>query len=114
MLTLRINQYSTEETEEEVPVGGDYLRKDWILKRQLEKCKLKLGDTITFTTNKGKKEGIVFELVDNPANCRWRSDTQPFFIGVRCPLVSVIDGSELTYGSEIAYVPWRRVRSINA
>lgn len=121
MLKLRITRWKdverdwpTVDSDEDEPEKTDdhysAQRKDFILGRQLEKCPVRIGDHIEITTNKGRRKGVVFELVSDPTKCKWRGGTQPYFIGVRCPLTCVIDGAELSFGWEPVYVPTRKVR----
>jgi hypothetical protein len=105
--TYRIDPYKAAH---KAATPRDYLRKDFILARQIERCPIKVGDQVRITTSRGKRWGVVAELLTDPATVEWKNGTQPFFISVRCPLQSIVDGTPLTYGSEIVNVPLKKIR----
>lgn len=84
----------------------DYMKRDNILARQLERCKFKVGDEVRAQTSRGKKWGVVEYMLTEASEMEWKQGTQPFFIGVRIPIV----GPGNAYGSEIVELPMKRLR----
>lgn len=103
MLTYRIAPHTAPH---KVATGRDYLMRDHILARQVSRCPFKIGDDVRVQTNRGKKWGIIDDLIIDSSKCQWNCGTQPFFIAVRVPVA----GPNKEYGSEIVYAPLKKVR----
>lgn len=78
--------------------------------RQLDRCKVKVGDLATAVTQHGKRRGQVVELIGDPNECEWKNGTQPFFIVMRMPLAYKIDGEDVLWGTERLAFPLKKVR----
>lgn len=79
MLTYRIAPHSAPHKQAN---PRDYLRKEHILARQLDRCRFKENDVVSVKTNKGWKTGVVTCLHADPSKVTWRGGTQPYFIEV--------------------------------
>lgn len=86
------------------------MRRDHILSRQIARCKVKVGDEVYVMTNKGRRWGIVDELIVDPDKCEWRNGSQPFFVSIRVP-VKTQGGINAIYMSEIIKAPLKKVRA---
>lgn len=110
MLTYQINPYKAPHKE---ATPKTYLNQDNTLGRQLERCKLKIGDKVRVRSahNGRARIGTVDHLLTDASKIEWKKNgSQPCFIAVRLPLLSQIDGSPLTYGNEIGYFPLKQLR----
>lgn len=109
MLTYAISPYKAP--HKDVP-PRDYLNRDNILARQIERCKVKIGDRVRSTTGKRAGHiGIVAELIDDPSKVEWKKGgKQPYFVSVRFPLVANDNETRVTYGFEIVNFPVKQLR----
>lgn len=90
--------------------GPEYLKRENILARQVARCTHKVGDDVHVQTSKGKRWGIVDELIVDHTQCEWHNGSQPFFISVRCP-VKTQGGINAIYMSEIVKAPLKKVKA---
>lgn len=107
MLTLRIAPHKAPHKS---AVPADYLKKNNILQRQIDRCPHKVGDHVWVMTNRGRRHGVIEELKSDPGKVDWRSGTQPFFIAIRCSVSTIVDGRSVPYGHEIVCAPLKKVR----
>lgn len=109
MLTYAISPYKAP--HKDVP-ARDYLNRDNILARQLERCKVKIGDRVRSTTGAmAGHTGIVSELITDPAKMEWKKGgKQPYFVSVKYPLVATTDESRIQYGFKIVNFPVKQLR----
>lgn len=111
MLTYAISPYKAP--HKDVP-ARDYLNRDNILARQIERCKVKIGDSVRPTTGrKAGKIGHVVELIADPSKVEWKKGgKQPYFVAVKFNLVAESDDSRIPYGFEIVNLPVKQLRHV--
>lgn len=86
--------------------GADFMRKENILSRQISRCPFKVGDDVWVQTKKGRKWGVIHDLIIDPKECKWQGNSQPLFLAVRVP----VPQQDKTYASELIYAPIKKVR----
>lgn len=110
MLTYRICPHKSPH---KVVTGKDYLNKEHILARQLDRCKIKVGDKVRCRGAGTPVEGRVSAIIMDHTQCEWKKNhTQPHFIRVAIPLTVEIDGATVYMGFQSQDFPLKQVRFI--
>lgn len=108
MLTYRI---APHKAPHKTTTPHNYLQKEHILARQIERCGIHVGDWIKVKIKRGGyRPGVIIDLIDDVTEVEWKCGTQPYFIRVQLPIMSIEDGEEIYCGDEIACVPLKKVR----